>query len=139
MPLSHEHIGSKILAKIRIYILTRAELLCRLCYEIPCTYLCWRKVGGSEKVKKKWWRNIGMVPYGTHETFLFFIVNVWHVRFADSVFTRKLSVDFSTSIFRVFSCTSKLDFQLGRYFCNSLQMQWHYLFRAEPKNRITTK
>ena len=25
MPLSHEHVGSKILAKIKIYILTRAE------------------------------------------------------------------------------------------------------------------
>jgi hypothetical protein len=36
MPLSHEHVVSKILAKIKIYILTRAELLCPLCYEIPC-------------------------------------------------------------------------------------------------------
>ena len=36
MPLSHEHLGSKILAEIEIYILTRAELLCPLCYEIPC-------------------------------------------------------------------------------------------------------
>jgi hypothetical protein len=36
MGLSHEHVGPKILAKIKIYILTRAELLCRLCYEIPC-------------------------------------------------------------------------------------------------------
>ena len=34
MPLSQEHIGSKIVAKI--YILTRAELLFTLCYEIPC-------------------------------------------------------------------------------------------------------
>ena len=39
MGLSHEHVGPKILAKIKIYILTRAELLCPLCYEIPCTYL----------------------------------------------------------------------------------------------------
>ena len=37
MPLSHEHLKPKILAKIKIYILTRAELLCSLCYEIPCT------------------------------------------------------------------------------------------------------
>jgi hypothetical protein len=36
MALSHEHVGSKILAKIKIYILTRAELLFNLCYEIPC-------------------------------------------------------------------------------------------------------
>ena len=33
MPLSHEHVGSKILAKIKIYILARAELLCPLCYD----------------------------------------------------------------------------------------------------------
>ena len=37
MPLSHEHIGSKILAEIEIYSLTKAELLCPLCYEIPCS------------------------------------------------------------------------------------------------------
>ena len=36
MPLSDEHVGSKILPKIKIYILTRAELLFNLCYEIPC-------------------------------------------------------------------------------------------------------
>jgi hypothetical protein len=37
MALPHEHVGSKILAKIKIYILARAELLFNLCYEIPCT------------------------------------------------------------------------------------------------------
>ena len=37
MSLSHKHVGSKISAKIEIYILTRAELLCPLCYEMPCT------------------------------------------------------------------------------------------------------
>ena len=37
MPLSHKHVGSKILAKIKIYTLTRAELLFNLCYKIPCT------------------------------------------------------------------------------------------------------
>ena len=36
MSLSHEHVGSKIPAKINIYMLTRAELLIHLCYEIPC-------------------------------------------------------------------------------------------------------
>ena len=41
MSLSNEHIGSKILAKIKIYILTRAALLFTLCYEIPCTLNCW--------------------------------------------------------------------------------------------------
>ena len=39
MPLSHEHVGSKIPAKIYTYMLTRAELLFNLCYEIPCIYL----------------------------------------------------------------------------------------------------
>ena len=37
MPLSHEPAGSKILAEIEIYSLTRAELICSLCYEIPCS------------------------------------------------------------------------------------------------------
>ena len=37
MSLSHEHVGSKIPAKINTYMLTRAELLFTLCYEIPCT------------------------------------------------------------------------------------------------------
>ena len=37
MPLSHEHVGPKILAKIKIYILARAKLLFHLCCEIPCT------------------------------------------------------------------------------------------------------
>ena len=36
MSLSHEHVGSKILAKIKMFTLTRAELLFNLCYEIPC-------------------------------------------------------------------------------------------------------
>jgi hypothetical protein len=39
MGLSHEHVGPKILAKIKIYLLTRAELLFHLCYEIPCTII----------------------------------------------------------------------------------------------------
>ena len=37
MSLSHEHEGSKISAKINTYMLTRAELLMTLSYEIPCT------------------------------------------------------------------------------------------------------
>ena len=37
MSLSHEHVGPKILGKIKTYVLTRAELLFTLCYEIPCT------------------------------------------------------------------------------------------------------
>ena len=37
MSLSHEHVGSKIPSKIQMYILTRAELIITLCYEIHCT------------------------------------------------------------------------------------------------------
>ena len=38
MGLTNEHVGPKLLAKIKIYVLTRAELLFTLCYEIeiPC-------------------------------------------------------------------------------------------------------
>ena len=36
MGLTNEHVGPKILAKIKIYVLTRVELLFNLCYEIPC-------------------------------------------------------------------------------------------------------
>ena len=37
MGLTNEHVGPKILAKIKIYVLTRAELLFQVCYEIPCS------------------------------------------------------------------------------------------------------
>ena len=36
MALYHEDLGSKISAKIKIYILSRAESLYSLCNEIPC-------------------------------------------------------------------------------------------------------
>ena len=36
MLLSNEHVGSKVPAKINTHMLTRAELLITLCYEIPC-------------------------------------------------------------------------------------------------------
>ena len=38
MGLTNEHVGPKILAKIKIYVLTRAEILFQVCYEIPCKY-----------------------------------------------------------------------------------------------------
>jgi hypothetical protein len=41
MSLSHKHVGSKIPAKINTFMLTRAELLIHLCYEIPCTWSKW--------------------------------------------------------------------------------------------------
>ena len=37
MSLTNEHVGPKILAKIKIYVLTRAKLLFHFCYEIPCS------------------------------------------------------------------------------------------------------
>ena len=36
MGLTNEHVGPKVLQKIKIYVLTRAELLFKVCYEIPC-------------------------------------------------------------------------------------------------------
>ena len=41
MGLTNENVGPKILAKIKIYVLTKAELLFSLCYDIPCkTQFC---------------------------------------------------------------------------------------------------
>ena len=37
MALTNEHVGPMILAKIKIYVFTRAELLFQVCYETPCT------------------------------------------------------------------------------------------------------
>ena len=36
MALTNEHVGPMILAKIKIYVFTRAELLFQVCYETPC-------------------------------------------------------------------------------------------------------
>ena len=36
MCLTNEHVGQTKSAKIKICVLTRAELLIHLCYEIPC-------------------------------------------------------------------------------------------------------
>ena len=51
MSLSDEHVGLKILAKIKI--LNRAQLLFHLCYEIPCMYyvLLERVIKGSQGFK----------------------------------------------------------------------------------------
>ena len=49
MGLTSEHVGSKILAKIKGYVLTRAELLITLCYEIPCSKYCSRQVDFCKK------------------------------------------------------------------------------------------
>ena len=39
MALTNEHVGPMILAKIKIYVFTRAELLFQVCYETPCISL----------------------------------------------------------------------------------------------------
>ena len=72
MPLSHEHVGSKIPAKIQIYILTRAELLITLCYEIPCNilYVIVTSIEivnfqSRQKVKKEEKKNSPFSFYGT--------------------------------------------------------------------------
>ena len=44
MRLSHEHVGSQKIEEIKIYTLTRAELLCSLRYKIPC------RTGGGGKL-----------------------------------------------------------------------------------------
>ena len=37
MGLTNENVKPKILAKIKLYVQTRAELLFKVCYEIPCS------------------------------------------------------------------------------------------------------
>ena len=37
MSLTNEHVGPMILAKIKIYVFTRVELLFQVCYETPCS------------------------------------------------------------------------------------------------------
>ena len=75
MPLSHEHVGSKI--SIKIYILTRAEVLITLCYEIPCTSF------GPLKVPKL--LQIALVWYGESlnymDTSFFMEITGPHLRF----------------------------------------------------------
>ena len=60
MVLSHEDVGLKILAKIKIYLLTRAELLCSLCNEIPCTSYN-RKKNNKNNNKSRFYPNFNQV------------------------------------------------------------------------------
>jgi hypothetical protein len=41
---SHERVGPKVSTKIKVYILSRAELIHTLCNEIPCTYVAYSKL-----------------------------------------------------------------------------------------------
>ena len=59
MLLSHEHVGSKIPAKINIYMLTRAELHIHLCYDIPCSFCDSRNKIGHNFWK---WNNFLLKP-----------------------------------------------------------------------------
>ena len=47
MSLTNEHVGPMILAKIKIYVFTRAELLFQVCYETPCIALLYSRRRGS--------------------------------------------------------------------------------------------
>ena len=49
--VSQEYIGPPILEKIQMYILTRAEILYTLCYEIPCSRLL--HVWGGKKLVRE--------------------------------------------------------------------------------------
>ena len=62
MPLPYEHVGSKKPAKINTYMLTRAELLITLCYEIPCILIV-PIMYESAKVKKIQSNKIGITIY----------------------------------------------------------------------------
>ena len=55
MGLTNENVGPKILAKIKIYVLTRAKLLFQVCYEIPCTM---GKICSSDQ-EKLYAKNLG--------------------------------------------------------------------------------
>ena len=55
-----EHIGPLILTKIQIYILTSAELLYTLCYEIPCIR--------HKNYDRNSWRN-HIITFGTFSHF----------------------------------------------------------------------
>ena len=52
MSLTHKRIEAKILAKIKIYDLTRAELLFTLCHEIPCRIQIENNNWGLETCRK---------------------------------------------------------------------------------------
>ena len=77
MSLSHEHVGPKILGKIKIYVLTRAELLFPLCYEIPCTILpiLWNYLGmhdwGIWELRRNTYTNVPMLAQYASASLIF--------------------------------------------------------------------
>ena len=56
MGLTNENVEPKILAKIKIYVLIRAELLFKVCHEIPCKYPLINYLVAYE----------GIMPYACH-------------------------------------------------------------------------
>ena len=91
MALSDEkYLEPKTSSKIKIYSLTRAELLCPLCYEIPCTLnhyklLLFTFTTGSHFPITSFWRNFDpdnkiCSPHSIQTQFLiFYCVTVLHI------------------------------------------------------------
>ena len=102
MPLTYEHVGSKKPAKINTYMLTRAELLITLCYEIPCS----KKNG--EKILSFDWAHIctqiqsSMIKCGVFSMFNTYYKNIGVTRGMGNLSTKKytfLFVHFQIFIF----------------------------------------
>ena len=94
MGLTNEHVGTKILAKIKIYVLTRAELHITLCYEIPVSFTVVRELwdglmskqrGSFENTKmlKDIWKsiftNINLFSLAAETLFFWFVS--WQKRY----------------------------------------------------------
>ena len=67
MSLTNEHVGPMILAKIKIYVFTRAELLFQVCYETPCNKLL-AFIAKSEPNLSRFHAKVGHLPcnYGNN-------------------------------------------------------------------------
>ena len=116
MPPSHKHVGFKMLAKIKIYILTRAELFLNLCYEIPCTTrFIWRP---------HWFPNLlfmpSLLPSHQNETKIKKKLTLWSLRLNVSLESWPLNTWFYTGFYigvlqrqrYVFFPPSNIDFVL---------------------------
>ena len=63
MGLTNEYVGPNIVAKIKIYVLTRAELLFNLCYEIPCSKIVYQYVEKTQEHKNRMLLQKGCQPH----------------------------------------------------------------------------
>ena len=124
--IKHEHVGSKILAKIKIYILTKAELLFTLCYEIPCrSILVWHKIFGPAQTifwtcrRTRHKSNLWIPKFVFIVRFITFLVFWFFGRFGQSqqssLFTLKKNAHFSKDLL-FFPCFLKRD-----------QVKFHFL------------